>query len=330
MIIEDKHWILIIFSDFEAFEKKARKIGGKWLTFGPREVLHRYINLIATLVEEGEFIAAEITNKTPGIFPFRREDCVIHVYTSANEEEKEKTRRRLVGIGLTPHRWKSEEKISKGWFPGGKWRPAHKTVEKKPELSFRDIRANELNLRHLSNDFPTSASTEVEPSQEEKAPEEKRTKGKPDSQHLPLSAPVPPFQLDWLEPRLIDANGRPFVMSPKLHDVLKVMLSREPGGPRIIRGFLSDRTVASLFEGKEIDDPREAKRIARNFARNLRKTFKKHGLNDRNALIERKIILAGFAMGHGWRSERPLINQAEVPLFFRDDLDGEPEDSDED
>jgi hypothetical protein len=315
VIIEDNRWILIIFSDLEEFEKKCKKIGGKWLISGPREVLHRYVNPLALRVEKGEFIAVQIVNKTSGIPPFRREDCVICVYTSANEEEKEKTRRRLVRIGLTPYAWKSEEKTSKGWFPGGKWRPGHETVEEKPELEFLDS--------------PSPVDSIIDRSQEEKSKKDKPNQTERAIHKRQASPPVPPFQLDWLEPRLIDANGLPFnIMPPRAHEVLKVMLSREPGGRRIIRGFLSDKTVASLYEGVEIDDPQEAKKTARNFARNLRKTFKKHGLKDPHSLIRISKTRGGYVMGHDWHPRRPLINQAEVTLFFRDHLDDEPDDPD--
>ena len=297
--------------------KNAKKIGGKWLIFGRKEELHLYIGLLNTLVEEGVLIAAKIANKAPRIAPLSREDCVICVYTSANEEEKEETRRRLVRIGLRPYAWKSEEKTSKGWFPGGKWTPAHETAEKKPELGFLDS--------------PSPIDSIIERSQEEKSKKEKPNQTEGTIHKRPSSPPVPPFQLDWLEPRLIDANGLPFnIMPPRAHEVLKVMLSREPGGRRIIRGFLSDKTVASLYEGVEIDDPGEARKIAYSFARNLRRTFNRYGFDDLHSLIKRLRTLGGYVMGKDWHRKKPLINQSEVPLFFRDDLDGEPEDSDED
>jgi hypothetical protein len=87
--------------------------------------------------------------------------------------------------------------------------------------------------------------------------------------------------------------------------------------------------VASVYAGIEIEDPEEAKRIAGNFARHLRRKFRERGIVGRDSLIKRCKTLGGYSMGYDWRSVRPLINQAEVSLFFRDDLDDEPGNPDE-
>lgn len=325
MIIKDRDWILIIPSVLEEFEKRSPGVAGKWLIFLPREALHLYIDRLDTLVEEAEFTAATISNKMPGMDPFRQDDCVIGVYTSDAKAQIEKTEKKLKRMGLNPYAWKSEEKINKGWFPGGKVKFKAKDGENRPGLRFSDILSGEHNLRDLGGNSPDSGSESVEPSGEANGAEEKGTGISPDIQNAPLR----PFQLDWIEPRIIDKNNLPFFMSPKLHQVLREMLSKEPGGGKRIRGFLSDRAVASVYAGIEIEDPEEAKRIAGNFARHLRRKFRECGIEGRDSLIKRCKTLGGYSMGYDWRSVRPLIDQAEVSLFFRDDLDDEPGDPDE-
>jgi hypothetical protein len=180
MIIKDRDWILIIPSVLEEFEKRSPEVAGKWLIFVPREALHLYIDRLDTLVEEAEFTAATITNKTPGIDPFRHDDCVIGVYTSDAKAQIEKTEKKLKRMGLNPYAWKSEEKINKGWFPGGKVRFKPKVGENRPGLRFSDILSSEHNLRDLGDNSPDSGSTSVKLSGEANGAEEKGTGISPD------------------------------------------------------------------------------------------------------------------------------------------------------
>lgn len=130
--------------------------------------------------------------------------------------------------------------------------------------------------------------------------------------------PDPPFQLDWIEPRLIDSAGHSFFMSTKLHNVLRVMLCTEPGTRGVIRGAISDKAVASLYSGKDINDPEEATKISMNFRANLRKTFDAYGVSDRKALIRRSKTYGGYVLGKNWHPKKPLLNQSEVNLSFRE------------
>jgi hypothetical protein len=310
MIIFDSYWIQIIPSDSKEFEEKAKPIGGKWLIFGSKEELHLYIKLLDVLIEEGKFIAAAISSKIPKKDPFPHKDCVIVIFTSDDEEEIEKTKWRLKQIGLNPSEWKSDEETTRDWLPGGKLRLELEIIEKKRKIEL--------------SGSPRFDKAMGEISTEQKGTVAKTASIKPDTYHPPASGPVPPFQLDWIEPRLVDADRRSFFMSPHLHEVVKVMLSREPGGGKIVRGAISDKTVAQLYSGREIDDPEEARKIAMNFRANLRKTFRKYGLNDPHALIRRAKAFGGYAMGKHWHPKKPLINQAEVKLFFREDVDSDP------
>lgn len=310
MIILGSNWITIIPSHLKEFREKAKRIAGKWLIFGPKEELHLYIELLDVLIEEGKFIAALISSKIPEKDPFPHKECVIFIFTSGDKAEIDKAKWELKQIDLHPSVWKSDEETARDWLSGGKLRLEREIIRKKRKLKL--------------SGFPGFDKAMGKPSKEEKRTVDKTTPIERATHHPPGSGPVPPFQLDWIEPRLVDADRRSFLMSPKSHEVLRVMLSKEPGRDGIVRGAISDKTVAQLYIGREIDDPEEARKIAMNFRANLRKTFREYGLNDPHALIRRSKTFGGYAMGKHWHPKKPLINKAEVRLFFREDIDGDP------
>jgi hypothetical protein len=118
VIREDAAWFTIL----QSKSPPAVPIAGKWICFGPTPELHLYKDLLNTLVEEGEFLAAKITRKDPLTDPFPHKRCALCVYTTDDKTEIERARTRLVEIGLTPSEWKSELDTRLDWEVDGKLR----------------------------------------------------------------------------------------------------------------------------------------------------------------------------------------------------------------
>lgn len=96
------------------------KLTGKWLCFGKKEKIHGYIDEINSLAERGIFRAAKISRKLPEHDHFPNKSCVLCVYTSSDEKEKEAVQKKLKSMGLWPAKWKSKEETGKDWEKGGK------------------------------------------------------------------------------------------------------------------------------------------------------------------------------------------------------------------
>lgn len=136
MIRETRSWIHLL---GKAHQTCAANIAGKWLCFGPTKEMHAYRDLLNQLVEEGAFLSAKIARKDPATDPFpHKPDCVICVYTSADQKEIARVEARLRQIGLTPAAWKSEEQTKADWGIQGKLALEAATAAKVRELRAAD------------------------------------------------------------------------------------------------------------------------------------------------------------------------------------------------
>jgi hypothetical protein len=95
-------------------------LAGKWLCFGKKAEIHRYAREINELVEAGVFRIAKMSRKLPEYDCFPDKHCVLCVYTSDDEEEKQAVKRRLKSIGLYPVKWKAKEETERDWRKDGK------------------------------------------------------------------------------------------------------------------------------------------------------------------------------------------------------------------
>jgi hypothetical protein len=120
MIVAGKYWIIIVPSDPKQQIQIEEEITGKWLCFGPMKELHLYPRLIDKLVEEGTLRKVKIARKDPSCDPFPHKECVMCIFTSSDEGEKNSVAAILKDIGLSPVTWKSEVETQQDWLPDGK------------------------------------------------------------------------------------------------------------------------------------------------------------------------------------------------------------------
>lgn len=120
--------------------------------------------------------------------------------------------------------------------------------------------------------------------------------------------PKPPFRLDYLSPRFLDADNRSFMLPVKCHNVLRGLLMKISAGGG--DGYLEDNAVGLLYREGPNDPPGSAAQ----FARALRKYLKQHyGWDERDSLIERQRG-RGFGTGKHWDDTRPIFNASEVSI----------------
>ena len=125
--------------------------------------------------------------------------------------------------------------------------------------------------------------------------------------------PEPPFRLDYISPRFLDAKSRTFALPVKCHNVLRALLMKRPSGggnPAHSHGFLTDNEVSSFYKDKREDPPVSPYQ----FARALRKYMKDHyDWPQRDSLVKRHRN-TGFAIGDDWHETRPLFDASEASL----------------
>jgi hypothetical protein len=127
----------------------------------------------------------------------------------------------------------------------------------------------------------------------------------------------PPFQLNWVEPHLIDSSKNVIPIPDSYHAILKGLF--ELKDIQIISDLFVVRAMdlaAGTINHQEYDSDYIEKQ-ARQFARYLRKILKKYGINDRNSII-RNVRGKGYTKGNDWHPKRPTINQSSPPLFRTD------------
>jgi len=117
MIRESAVWINILPSA-KVFSDIYREISGKWLCFGSKVDLQKYIPLLDSLVESGVFKAAKLARKHPATDPFPHKECVLCVFSSDHPEEKASVYAKLCAIGLQPKSWISNVDTLLDWQPG--------------------------------------------------------------------------------------------------------------------------------------------------------------------------------------------------------------------
>ena len=118
MILQNKFWYDIIPS-FNWYETSA-SIVGKWLYFGDTSFIHSLLPELDDLVEKGEIRAVKISRKIPEYDPFPEKPCVMCVFTSDEQYEKERVKNLLKSkFNIEVTVWKSEEQTLKDWEKGG-------------------------------------------------------------------------------------------------------------------------------------------------------------------------------------------------------------------
>jgi hypothetical protein len=133
MIKEDLYWYNIIPSQLPVLDDCVNV--GKWMCFGSKEVMHLYIDLLNTLVENGSFRSVKISKKDPKHDLFPHKECVICVFTSDDETEKAHVQKHLKEIGLDPKEWKSDKQTHIDWSEKGKLFLEAEIIKKKKRLS---------------------------------------------------------------------------------------------------------------------------------------------------------------------------------------------------
>lgn len=127
----------------------------------------------------------------------------------------------------------------------------------------------------------------------------------------------PQFQLDWVEPYLIDRNGKHIYLSLNQHGVLKLFFEV----PNI--RTVSYKAIVERFKdtpSHEIDDRSDYESQAyHQFARALRRDLKQYGISDQNAIIK-NIKGKGYTLGNAWYRKRPVINKAVALYSASEDL----------
>ena len=118
MILQNRVWYDIIPS-FN-WGEVSMPITGKWLYFGDRTFIHSLLPILDDLVEKGEIRSVKISRKIPEYDPFPEKKCVMCVFTSERQEEKEGIKLLLKNkFGIEVNIWKSEEQTLKDWEEGG-------------------------------------------------------------------------------------------------------------------------------------------------------------------------------------------------------------------
>jgi hypothetical protein len=117
MIRENAVWINILPRD-TILREVHKLVSGKWLCFGSKDDLQKYIPLLNKLVESGVFQAAKISRKDPAADPFPHKDCVLCVFSSDDPREKASVYAKLRELGLHPKIWKSNIDTLLDWQPG--------------------------------------------------------------------------------------------------------------------------------------------------------------------------------------------------------------------
>jgi hypothetical protein len=116
MILQNAYWYDIV----PSHDDGSDAIEGKWLHFGPTEVLHSWVGHLDRLVESRQIYAAKVARKLPGIDPFPDKPCVLCAFTPASYDAKERVRQVLMKeLGVSVSLWKSDQQTMEDWQPGG-------------------------------------------------------------------------------------------------------------------------------------------------------------------------------------------------------------------
>lgn len=119
MILIDQYWYNVMPSQDET-EGSFESITGKWLCFGDKSFMHSLLPSLNDLVEKGEIRAAKISRKIPKYDLFPDKACVMCVFTSKDQSEKDRIKKLLKGrFGLETTIWKSEEQTLEDWKENG-------------------------------------------------------------------------------------------------------------------------------------------------------------------------------------------------------------------
>ncbi|MCW7080299.1 MAG: hypothetical protein OCU16_04300 [Candidatus Methanospirare jalkutatii] len=93
---------------------------GSGLFFGDTSFIHSLLPELDDLVEKGEIRAVKISRKIPEYDPFPEKPCVMCVFTSDEQYEKERVKNLLKSkFNIEVTVWKSEEQTLKDWEKGG-------------------------------------------------------------------------------------------------------------------------------------------------------------------------------------------------------------------
>lgn len=116
MILANNVWYDII----STTNHSERKIDGKWLYFGDKELIHSWIDKLHALVEVGGLKAIKVSRKIPEYDPFPQKPCVVCFFTSDDANEKEKTKSLILKeFDINVHIWKSEVQTHQDWTNNG-------------------------------------------------------------------------------------------------------------------------------------------------------------------------------------------------------------------
>jgi hypothetical protein len=131
MIQADNHWFHIFSKDINPL----LGITGKWLHFDDTEHIHRIVNDIDKLVENGSIRLVKVARKLPEYDPFPDKPCVLCAFTSDDKEEKIRVKNILrETFGILVKVWKSEEQTSLDWQENGLLFLEHKITKIKREM----------------------------------------------------------------------------------------------------------------------------------------------------------------------------------------------------
>ena len=157
MIIKDPYWFNIIPTRPITKKNPESNNIGKWMCFGSKEEIHLYLDLMNTLVEDGTFRSVKVSTKEPATDLFPHKECVMCIFTSNDEVEKDQVKKRLRQIGLDPKVWKSDNQTKVDWTTNGKlFQEAEITKKKKILLAKKSEASNVIDtfLCHNSSEKP--------------------------------------------------------------------------------------------------------------------------------------------------------------------------------
>lgn len=172
---------------------------------------------------------------------------------------------------------------------------------------------NELTFRQLSNDFGIKASIKIEWTPYHRF-------AKQLSHKTEYQADRFPFTCDTGSLEIFDAKGVKPNLSEDCLNVLKCFFGTDGEG---FKSKLTFSEVATIYEKKPIYDQEEAKKIAANFARNLRRQLKNNYGVDNEEEIIKTWFGNGYQLGNklvqGRRENRDAI--ADRPKEFLNEND---------
>jgi hypothetical protein len=116
MILANSVWYDII----STTNHSERKIEGKWLYFGDKELIHSWIDKLHALVEVGDLKAIKVSRKIPEHDPFPQKPCVVCFFTSDDANEKEEIKSLILKeFDINVHIWKSDIQTHQDWANNG-------------------------------------------------------------------------------------------------------------------------------------------------------------------------------------------------------------------